>query len=89
MGKVPVGAYSQAAVDGDPACTYDMDLWFDDQPSREHVAAGGVKDGIRSWNVDWDAPYSGNHYFEIHRYATCGGGERKLLGIAAVSAVLM
>lgn len=88
FGKVPVGAFSKAEADGDPSCTFDMDLWFDDQPAQQKVPAGEVKDGFRSWFHEWDAPYSGNHFFEIHRYATCGGGERKLLGIAAVSAVL-
>jgi hypothetical protein len=88
FGTVPVGRWSDAAADGGDGCTFDMDLWFDDQPHQQAVAAGEVKDGKRLWYVEWDAPYSGNHYFEIQRFATCGG-ERKLLGIAAVSAVLM
>ncbi|MBA2322141.1 MAG: hypothetical protein H0V89_13430 [Deltaproteobacteria bacterium] len=88
FGTVPVGTWSDAAADGGEGCTFDMDLWFDDLPKAANVAAGEVKAGRRLWYTDWEAPYSGNHYFEIHRFATCGG-ERRLLGIAAVSAVLM
>ena len=87
-GTVPVGAFSDAAADGADTCTFDMDLYFDDQLAKEKVPAGEIKDGVRRWYQDWEAPYSGNHYFEIYRYATCGG-DRKLLGIAGISAVLM
>lgn len=88
FGTVPVGRWTDAAADGAEDCTFDMDLWFDDQPHQTALPAGEVSDGKRLWYADWEAPYSGNHYFEMQRFATCGG-ERKRIGIAAVSAVLM
>lgn len=94
--SLPVGVFLDAAADGDAACTYDMDLFFDDRPAegadggvRAAVPAGEVVDGKRPWLVpDWYAPYSGNHHLQIYRYRTCGGGERELLGVQCIEAVL-
>lgn len=91
-----LGAWTDAAADGDAACTYDMDLFFDDRPAKDKdgkprgpVPAGAVLDGKRAWSVnDWYAPYSGNHHFEIYRYKSCGGGARELLGVSCTEAVL-
>ena len=91
-----IGAWTDAAADGDAACTYDMDLYFDDRPAKDKdgkprgaTPAGEVKDGVRSWAVtDWYAPYSGNHHFEIYRYKTCGGGARELIAVSCTEAVL-
>lgn len=89
---IPAAAFSDAAADGAETCTYDMDLWFDDLPVPEGgkaVPAGEVKDGKRTWSVPaWKAPYSGNHLFEVHRYRTCEGGARELIGVACLEAVL-
>ncbi|MDP6932892.1 MAG: hypothetical protein QGG40_08235, partial [Myxococcota bacterium] len=97
---IPVGAWSDVAADGDPACSYDMDLFFDDRPVQDgqarpasvirlETSAGPVLEGSRSWFVEaWSAPYSGNHHFEIYRYRTCSGAERELLGVACLEAVL-
>ncbi|MCB9778745.1 MAG: hypothetical protein H6742_09300 [Alphaproteobacteria bacterium] len=89
---IPVAAWSDAAADGAESCSFDMDLYFDDMPVQEGgkaVPAGDVKDGKRQWLVPaWKAPYSGNHHFEIHRYKTCDGGQRELLGVACLEAVL-
>jgi len=89
FGTVPVGLFSKAEADGSDACTYDMDLYFDGQSLPEHAAvpAGEVKDGYRHWYVDWDAPYSGNHHFEVYRYRTCDG-KRERIDIADLEAVL-
>jgi hypothetical protein len=89
FGTIPVGMFSKAEDDGPESCTYDMDLYFDDQsvPELAAVAAGEVKDGFRHWYVDWEAPYSGNHHFEMYRYKTCDG-KRERIDIAALEAVL-
>jgi hypothetical protein len=82
-----LGAWSpeQGATD----CTYEMKLYFDDQPARD-------KDGnfrprlpvTDRWLVtDWYAPYSGNHQFQVYQYKTCGGTET-LVGSACLEAVL-
>lgn len=90
MGSVPVGTWSEVARDGDPGCTYDMDLYFDDRRIEELVKtpAGEVKDGWRHWFHVFEAPYSGNHHFEMHRFRTCGDGARELLEVASIEAVL-
>lgn len=89
---IPVGAWV-ADPAGEPAgCTYDMDLYFDDQTVKEGgkaLPAGQVTDGKRSWLVPgWKAPYSGNHHFEIYRYHTCSGA-RELMGVSCLESVLM
>lgn len=92
---IPVGIWSDAAADGDAACTYDMDLYFDDQVAKQAdksprppVAAGTVVDGKRPWLVsDWYAPYSGNHHFQIYRHRTCGG-KRELIDVRCLEAIL-
>ena len=89
FGTVPVGLFSRAEEDGPDSCTFDMDLYFDGQslPDRAAVPAGEVKDGFRHWYVDWDAPYSGNHHFEMYRYRTCDG-TRERIDIADLEAIL-
>jgi len=86
---VPLGLWSQATDDGDDSCTYDMDLYFDDQRDDKltKVPAGDVKDGQRHWFHEWDADYGGNHYFEMLRYRTCGG-DRELIGVGASEVTL-
>lgn len=90
-GKVPVAVWSDAAADGDASCTYDMDLFFDDQMVADpvKVPAGEVKDGVRHWFYEWDAPYGGNHHFQVYRYRTCADGPRERIGIGALEAILM
>lgn len=91
-----VGAWTSVDADGDPTCTYDMDLYFDDKPAkgkdggpRGPVAARDAGDGWRQWLVeDWYAPFSGNHHFQMYRHRTCSGGERTLIGVSCVEAVL-
>lgn len=93
---IPVGIFLDAAADGDASCTYDMDLFFDDLPAkgkddtpRAKVPAGEVVDGKRPWLVaDWYAPFGGNHHLQIYRYRTCSGGDRELIGVQCVEAVL-
>jgi len=86
---VPVGMWSDADADGDAACTYDFDLYFDDRivEDKQKLPAGAVSSGKRHWQVDAYAPYSGNHHFELYRYRTCGG-ERALIAVAGNVAVL-
>lgn len=88
--KIPLGVFTKVADDGDPSCTYDMDLFFDDQPveGKKNVPAQEPKGDWRHWYVpEWYAPYSGPHHFEIYRYRTCGG-KRELIGVNALEAVL-
>ena len=90
-GTVPVGIWSDAQADGEESCTYDMDLYFDDQKVTEvePVPAGAVEEGRRHWFYEWNAPYAGNHHFQVYRYRTCGDGPRERIGIAAIEAILM
>ncbi len=91
MGTVPVGMWSSVAADGDPGCTYDMDLYFDDQLATEvsPKAAAAPVDDTRHWFHEWEAPFSGNHHFEVHRFKTCAGGARELIAVSRIEAVLM
>ncbi len=96
---IPVGVFSDTSQDGPDSCSYDMDLYFDDKPYKGHrdhpdeslgkaVAAGQVKSGYRHWYVPaWFAPYGGNHMFELYRYRTCSG-ERELIEINGLEAIL-
>lgn len=89
--KIPVGVFTRASDDGAADCTYDMDLYFDDQlmEGKTAVPAGPVSGEWRHWYVpEWRAPYSGGHHFEIHRYRTCGSGKRELIGVNGVEAAL-
>ncbi|MBT3221573.1 MAG: hypothetical protein HN348_21030, partial [Proteobacteria bacterium] len=52
------------------------------------VPAKEVKDGFRHWCFDFHAPYADNHHFQFFRYRTCGGGERELIGVAGIEAIL-
>jgi len=94
--SIPVGIHMDAAADGDPACRFDMDLYFDDRPAEGEggvaqmkLPAGEVVEGKRPWVVPgWYAPYSGNHHLQVYRYRTCDGGDRVLLGVQCIEAVL-
>jgi hypothetical protein len=90
MGTVPVGTWSSVEADGDPSCTYDMDLYFDDLLVDElsPMPAGEVADGHRHWFHAWEAPYTGNHHFEMFRFRTCAGGSRELIAVAGLDAIL-
>lgn len=85
---VPVGAWSVAAEDGDASCTYTMDTWFDGRPKEANVAAGPVVGERRQWLHNFNAPYSGYHLFEVHRYKQCDGGARELVAVDCLEAVL-
>jgi hypothetical protein len=91
LGTVPVGTWSPVEADGDPSCTYDMDLYFDDQlvTALSPMPAGEVAGGFRHWFHAWEAPFSGNHHFEMFRYRTCAGGAREPIAIAGIDAILM
>jgi hypothetical protein len=91
LGTIPVGTWSSVEKDGDPSCTYDMDLYFDDQLVVElsPLPAGDVDGGERHWVHQWEAPFSGNHHFEMFRYRTCADGKRELIAIAGIDAILM
>ena len=91
-----VAAWTPVEKDGDAACTFDMDLYFDDQPAKDKAGqprgplpAAAPVDGWRQWLVSyWYAPFSGNHHFQIYRYRACNGGERELIGVSCTEAVL-
>ena len=88
--EVSVTAWSVAEEDGDAACTFDMDLYFDDRPVEgEPVVAGDVNsEGRRKWAATFRAPYSGNHHFELYRHKTCEGGSRELVAVSCIEAIL-
>jgi len=83
LGTIPVGTWSEVAKDGDQSCSFEMDLYFDGRliDGGTGIAAGPVDGEYRHWTYTWEAPYSGNHNFELYRYRKCGD-ERTLLGIA-------
>jgi hypothetical protein len=94
---VPVGVFTPIEADGDPSCTYDMDLYFDDRPAKDRngaenmngLVAGKTDAGFRQWLVpDWYAPYSGPHHFQMYRYRTCADGKRTNIGVQCLLAVL-
>lgn len=89
LGNVPVGAWSKVSDDGDATCSYEMDLYFDGQLIDGGTAVEGttLTGELRHWTYSWDAPYSGNHNFEVYRYRKCAD-ERTLLGIAGNLATL-
>ncbi len=96
---IPVGVFTSASADGPDSCSYTFDLYFDDKPYKgrrdspseaagKNLSAGKVAKGYRHWFVPaWYAPYGGNHHFEMYRYKSCGG-ERELIGINDLEAVL-
>ena len=88
--QVPVGAWSDPKADGDGACSYTMDLYFDDRPLEggAGLPAGEVKAGERHWYHEFYAPYSGNHGFEMYRYRECEGADRALIAVACIEGVL-
>lgn len=91
MGKVPVGFWSDAAADGDAACTFTFDAYFDDMPveGAGEQPAGEVVDGKRHWTYTFDAQFSGNHGFELHRYRACAGGPRELIAVSGADVALL
>lgn len=90
MGKITVGAWIPVADDGDPACTYDFDAFLESKKLDNAVKqpAGPVAGDARLWSFEFDAPWSGNHGFELLRYRTCADGKREFIGTAAIEAVL-
>lgn len=93
MGTVPVGGWSAVADDGETSCTYTFDAYFDHRPvdGAQGVEVAAVEEGAehRHWTHTFEAPYTGNHTFELFRYRTCDGGERELLGVMGIDAALM
>ncbi len=87
--EVPVGLWTETTADGPDNCNYTMDLFFDDQSvqDKQGLPVTTVKRGKRHWYTEWYAPYSGNHIFEMYRYRTCGG-EKTLIAVAAIEAIL-
>ena len=85
----PAGFWSDASADGDPSCSYTMDLYFDDRPvaGKQGLPAGEVKKNLRHWYAEWEAPYSGNHHFEMYRYRTCDE-KKELIAVSCIEAVL-
>ena len=43
---------------------------------------------MRHWTHTFEAPYTGNHRFELHRYRACDGGARELIGVAGTDAAM-
>jgi hypothetical protein len=90
MGSVVVGVWTSVSSDGDTACDYTYDAYFDDLLVEGATAqpAGEVKDDTRHWTHTFEAPYSGNHRFELHRFRQCAGGERERIAVAGTDAAM-
>ena len=93
-GVNPVGALGESVAVAswmEPAegeCTYSAALFFDDRPVEgKDAVSGTVVEGMVHFTDAWYAPYSGNHNFEFHRSATCGGESRDM-GVACLEAIL-
>jgi hypothetical protein len=86
--SIPVAAWSIAAEDGDAACTYTVDTWFDGRPKEAGIAASAVSGERRQYLHNFNAPYSGYHLLEMHRYKQCDGGEKELIAVDCLEAVL-
>jgi hypothetical protein len=86
--SIPVAAWSVAAEDGDAACTYTVDTWFDGRPKEAGIVAGQVRGERRQYLHNFNAPYSGYHLLEMHRYKQCEGGEKELIAVDCLEAVL-
>lgn len=86
---IPVATWAELS-EADAACTWTMDLWFDDQPYKDQKGvAVPVKAGWQRFGIDdWYAPFSGNHHFQIYRHKSCGGGPPELVGVACLESVL-
>ena len=87
--QIQAGAWSKISEDGDESCDFEMDLYFDGQliENGKGVSGTKVEGEFRHWSYTWEAPYSGNHNFEMYRYRKCGE-DRTLLGIAGNIATL-
>ncbi len=86
-GTLPVGAFSEVTADGDPACTYDMDIYVDDRREVQRLAAAGPVDGWRNWAHDLEITW-GHHNIELYRYRTCADGTRTRIGVAGMEVLL-
>lgn len=83
-----LGAWSPPM--GEEGCSYEMKLYFDDQPARDkdgNFRSAVAVSGDRWLVEDWYAPYSGNHHFQMYQYKKCGGSET-LVGVACLESVL-
>ncbi len=86
MGSVTVGVH--AAADEGAGCTLTYDAFFDGQAVAEAQPAPPATAGKRTWSHTFDAPYSGNHRFELHRFQQCEGGARTLVSVAGADIAL-
>jgi hypothetical protein len=47
-----------------------------------------VSGETRHWTHTFEAPYSGNHRFELHRFRQCDGGTRERIAVAGTDAAM-
>lgn len=89
-GSILAAAYSVEGADGDPSCTFTATAFFDGQAveGAAEVPAAPPADGVRVWSYTFEAPYTGNHALELHRYRTCGG-KKELIAVAGLDAILL
>ncbi len=89
MGTVTVGAWSAAEADGAADCTFTATAFFDGKRVKgaEAIAVAPPVEGLRHWTHTFEAPYSGNHRFELHRMRTCGGKSERI-AVAGIDAIL-
>ena len=90
MGSVVVGVWTDVSSDGDAACSYTYDAYFDDQlvEGATEQSAADVNGETRHWTHTFEAPYSGNHRFELHRFRQCDDGARERIAVAGTDAAM-
>ncbi len=75
-------AWTDAAADGDPSCTYTFDYYWDGQQKDLGRTTAQIKGDHRRWTHRIDLTFIGSHPVTFERYRTCGEGDRELIGTA-------
>lgn len=72
--------WTDAAADGDPACTYSFDYFWDGLIKDEKVESAKVVGDQRKWDHRISLQFLGSHDVTFERYRTCDGGEPEYIG---------
>lgn len=73
-------AWTDAAADGDAACTYSFDYFWDGLLKDEKAATTKVVGDHRKWTHRVNLSFLGSHDVTFERYRACDGGGPELIG---------